>query len=51
VIRLVVRRRVARTDPEAGFGLVRVKPARSVVPRRLSDFDAALVARRTRNKP
>jgi AbrB family looped-hinge helix DNA binding protein len=51
VIRLVVRRRVARSDPEAGFGLIRVKPARSGVPRRLSEFDPAAALTRTRSKP
>lgn len=39
VIRLVVRRRVAPSDPAAGYGLVKV-PA-GTAPRRLSQFDAA----------
>ena len=51
VIRLVVRRRVARSDPAAGFGLVRVRPARPGTPRRLSEFDPAASLKRARNKP
>jgi AbrB family looped-hinge helix DNA binding protein len=51
IIRLVVRRRVARSDPAAGFGLVRVKPAKPGNPRRLSDFDPAESLRRTLDKP
>lgn len=47
-IRLVVRRRVPRSDPAAGYGLVRVKPRRGGSPRRLSEFDAAAVLRRRR---
>jgi AbrB family looped-hinge helix DNA binding protein len=39
-IRLLVRRRIAPTDPAAGYGLVKVKPSRSG-PRRLSEFDLA----------
>jgi AbrB family looped-hinge helix DNA binding protein len=45
-IRLVVRRRVAPSDPEQGYGLIKVgaRSGRKRV-RRLSDFDpAALVA-------
>jgi antitoxin PrlF len=42
VIRLLVRRRVAASDPASGFGMVRVKPS---LPgrgaRRLSQFDPA----------
>jgi antitoxin PrlF len=38
-IRLVVRRRVAPSDPAAGYGLVKVPPA--ATERRLSGFDAA----------
>ncbi len=41
VIRLLVRRRVAVSDPIAGFGLVKVKPARAGIRRRLSEFDSA----------
>jgi antitoxin PrlF len=40
VIRLLIRRQVARSDPEAGYGLVKV-PRASGAPRRLSEFDAA----------
>jgi AbrB family looped-hinge helix DNA binding protein len=41
-IRLVVRRRVARSDPAAGYGMVKVKPRRGRGrARRLSDFDPA----------
>jgi AbrB family looped-hinge helix DNA binding protein len=45
-IRLLIRRRVARSDPAAGYGLIKVAPARGGAPRRLSDFDAALLLRR-----
>lgn len=47
-IRLVVRRRVARSDPAAGYGLVKVKSAGR--PRRLSEFDPALTLNRRRGK-
>ena len=41
-IRLVVRRRVARSDPAAGYGMIKVKPQRGRKgARRLADFDAA----------
>lgn len=40
VIRLIVRRQVAPSDPPAGYGLVKVPQALGA-PRRLSDFDAA----------
>lgn len=39
-IRLIVRRRIPRSDPAAGYGLIKVKPARGKA-RRLSDFDPA----------
>ena len=41
-IRLVFRRRVARSDPAVGYGMIKVKPwgGKKDV-RRLSDFDAA----------
>jgi antitoxin PrlF len=44
-IRLVVRRRVARSDPASGYGMIKVRPSggRTGV-RRLSDFDAAELA-------
>ena len=42
VIRLLVRRRVTRSDPASGYGLVKVKPQPpGAGPRRLSEFDAA----------
>ena len=42
VIRLIVRRKVAPSDPVAGYGLVKVKPTPAgKAARRLSDFDAA----------
>ena len=41
-IRLVVRRRVARSDAAAGYGMIKVKPRRGRRgARRLSDFDPA----------
>ncbi|HEX9640959.1 MAG TPA: AbrB family transcriptional regulator, partial [Candidatus Krumholzibacteria bacterium] len=41
-IRLVVRRRVAPSDPATGYGMIKVKPRRGKeAVRRLSDFDAA----------
>lgn len=49
-IRLVVRRRVARSDPAAGYGLVKVAPPRGTAPRKLSEFDPASLVRR-RGKP
>jgi AbrB family looped-hinge helix DNA binding protein len=48
-IRLLVRRRIAPSDPAAGYGLVKVKPSRSG-PRRLSEFDAAATLKRARTK-
>jgi AbrB family looped-hinge helix DNA binding protein len=50
VIRLKIRRQVPRTDPAAGFGLVKIAPARQGTQRRLSRFDAAELMRRTRKK-
>ena len=44
-IRLLVRRRVAPSDPAAGYGLVKVKPSRSR-PRRLLGFDPAATRKR-----
>jgi antitoxin PrlF len=49
VIRLLIRRRVPPSDPAAGFGLVKVKPAPSGT-RRLSQFDAADLLKRQRRK-
>ena len=48
VIRLVIRRRVAVSDPAEGFGIVKIKAARSGGKRSLSDFDPASLARRGR---
>lgn len=45
-IRLVVRRRVVPSDPEAGFGMIKVKPAGRV--RRLTEFDAAGLLHKSR---
>ena len=47
-IRLVVRRRVARSDPASGYGMIKVRPRRAgTAVRRLSDFDpAAIIAPR-----
>ena len=50
IIRLLVRRRVAVSNPIAGFGLVKVKRARAGSQRRLSDFDAADLLKRPRKK-
>ena len=49
-IRLIVRRRVARSNPAAGYGMIKVKPRRGRKrARRLKDFDpAALLRPRTR---
>ncbi len=49
-IRLLVRRRVAPSDPAAGYGLIKVKPGRGR-PRRLSEFDPAAMLKRPRSKP
>ena len=48
-IRLLVRRRIAPSDPAAGYGLVKVKPSPSR-PRLLSEFDAAATLKRPRSK-
>ncbi len=48
-IRLLVRRRIAPSDPAAGYGLVKVKPSRSGA-RRLSEFDPAATLKRPRSK-
>lgn len=52
VIRLIIRRRIARSDPESGYGMFRVaQVSAGAAPRRLSEFDAAfLVAGRERKK-
>jgi AbrB family looped-hinge helix DNA binding protein len=45
-IRLLVRRTVPRSDPEDGYGLIKVPPARRQ--RSLLAFDAAATLRRRR---
>jgi AbrB family looped-hinge helix DNA binding protein len=50
VIRLKIRRQVPRSDPAAGFGMVKIKPARTGTQRRLSEFDAAESMRRIAKK-
>lgn len=46
-IRLVVRRKVAPTDPAASCGLIKVPPrCRGQTPRRLGGFDAAATLHR-----
>ena len=46
-IRLIVRRRVAPSDPAAGYGMVKIKPKRpGSRPRLLSEFDAAATLKR-----
>lgn len=45
-IRLLVRRRVAPSDPEKGYGLIKVKERGR--PRRLSQFDPATTLKRPR---
>lgn len=42
VIRLLVRRRVVPSDPQAGYGLIKITPSKTgSMPRRLSEFDPA----------
>lgn len=51
-IRLVIRRRVKPTDPQAGYGLVKAKPSSGDRPkRRLSEFDPAALLKRQRGSP
>ncbi len=45
-IRLVVRRRVPPSVPQAGYGLIRAKPSKGGAGRRLSGFDAASLVRK-----
>ena len=48
-IRLVIRRRVVPTDPQAGYGLVKIEPSAEGRPkRRLSAFDPATLLKRHR---
>jgi len=48
-IRLVVRRRVAPSDPAAGYGLVKLKTKGK--PRSLAEFDAASLLKGKKAKP
>jgi antitoxin PrlF len=48
-IRLLIKRRVAPSDPKAGYGMVKIKPRPAGSPaRRLSEFDAAAIVAKTR---
>jgi AbrB family looped-hinge helix DNA binding protein len=49
VIRLLVRRRVAASDPAVGYGMVRIAaPAPGSPARRLSGFDPASLLKRAK---
>jgi len=48
-VRLLVRRRMAPSDPAAGYGLVKVKPSRNRS-RRLSEFDPVATLKRPQRK-
>ncbi len=51
VIRLLVRRRVAPSDPQAGFGMIKVAPSKTgSAPRRLSEFDPASLLKPSSDK-
>jgi AbrB family looped-hinge helix DNA binding protein len=50
VIRLRIRRQVPRSDPAAGFGLIKIKQALPGKHRRLSEFDVAESMRKARAK-
>lgn len=50
-IRLVIRRRVTPSDPQAGYGMVKIEPSAAGRPkRRLSEFDPAAMLKRQRGK-
>jgi AbrB family looped-hinge helix DNA binding protein len=50
-IRLMIRRRVARSEPAAGYGMVKIAARpRGTAPRRLSTFDAAVMVGRPPSK-
>jgi len=52
VIRLIVRRRLARSDPEAGYGMIKARPLQpGSKPRRLSEFNPADLLTKTRKRP
>lgn len=46
-IRLLVRRRIAPSDPARGYGMVKLKPTGK--PRRLADFDPATLTKAGRS--
>jgi len=51
IIRLLVRRQVAPSQPAAGYGMVKIKPRPpGSRPRLLSDFDPAAILRRRTGK-
>lgn len=48
VIRLLVRRRVAPSDPQAGYGLIKIAPSKAgSSARRLSEFDPASLLKKS----
>lgn len=50
-IRLVIRRRVTPSDPQAGYGLIKVEPSAAGRPkRRLSEFEPAALLKGQRAK-
>ena len=50
-IRLVIRRRVTPSDPQVGYGLIKIEPSAPGRPkRRLSKFDPAALLGRQRGK-
>ncbi len=51
VIRLLVRRRVVPSDPQAGYGMIKIEPSKAGRPaRRLADFDPASLLNPSRPK-
>lgn len=51
-IRLVVRRRIAPSDPAGGYGMLKVKPRPpGGAKRMLSQFDAASILKRRSGRP
>ena len=50
-IRLMIRRRVTPSDPQAGYGLIKIEPTPAGRPKRqLSEFDPAALLKRQRGK-
>ncbi|MDO9314271.1 MAG: AbrB/MazE/SpoVT family DNA-binding domain-containing protein [Burkholderiaceae bacterium] len=48
VIRLLVRRRVAPSDPQAGYGMIKIAPSKAgSTARRLSEFDPASLLKKS----